>query len=50
LKIIEKNLRQGFVKVVSGSPDDLWHLHNVIHKGDEVYGMSNHAIKSDTCR
>jgi protein pelota len=48
LKIIEKNLKQGFVKVVPDSPDDLWHLYNVIYKGDEVYAMSSRAIKSDT--
>lgn len=48
LKIIQKDLRQGFVKVVPDSPDDLWHLYNVIYKGDEVYAMSSRAIKSDT--
>ena len=48
MKIIEKNLHQGFVKVVPDSPDDLWHLYNVIYKGDEVYAMSSRAIKSDT--
>jgi protein pelota len=48
LKIIETNLRQGFVKVVPDSQDDLWHLYNVIYKGDEVYAYSSRAIKSDT--
>jgi protein pelota len=48
LKIIEKNLHQGFVKVVPDSPDDLWHLYNVIYKGDSVYSMSSRSIKSDT--
>ena len=48
MKIIEKNLPQGFVKVVPDSPDDLWHLYNVIYKGDEVYAYSSRAIKSDT--
>jgi protein pelota len=48
LKIIEKNLPQDFVKVVPDSPDDLWHLYNVIYKGDEVYAYSSRAIKSDT--
>jgi protein pelota len=48
VKITEKNLRQGFVKVVPDSPDDLWHLYNVIYKGDEVYAYSSRAIKSDT--
>jgi protein pelota len=48
VKIIEKNLQQGFVKVVPDSPDDLWHLYNIIYKGDEVYAYSSRAIKSDT--
>jgi protein pelota len=48
VKITEKNLNQGFVKVVPDSPDDLWHLYNVIYKGDEVYAYTSRAIKSDT--
>jgi protein pelota len=48
LKIVEKNLQQDFLKVVPDTPDDLWHLYNVIYKGDEVYAMSSRAIKTDT--
>ena len=48
MKIIEKNISQGFVKVVPDSPDDLWHLYNVIYAGDEVYAYSSRAIKTDT--
>lgn len=48
MKIVEKNLRQSFIKVVPDSPDDLWHLYNVIYKGDEVYAYSSRAIKNDT--
>jgi protein pelota len=48
LRITEKNLRQGYVKVIPDSQDDLWHLYNVIFKGDEVYAYSSRAIKSDT--
>jgi protein pelota len=48
LKIIEKNLQQDYLKVVADTPDDLWHLYNVIYKGDEVYAMSSRAIKNDT--
>ena len=47
MKIIGKNLRQGFVKLVPSSDDDLWHLYNVIYKGDEVYAYSSRAIKTD---
>jgi protein pelota len=47
VKIIEKNLRQGIVKVVPDSVDDLWHLYNVIYKGDEVYAYTSRSLKSD---
>jgi protein pelota len=47
VKIIEKNLQKGFVKVIPDSADDLWHLYNVIYKDDEVYAYSSRAIKSD---
>jgi protein pelota len=48
LKIIQKDLHQGFLKVVPDTPDDLWHLYNVVYKGDEVYAYSSRAIKTDT--
>jgi protein pelota len=47
VKIIGKNLQKGFIKVVPDSLDDLWHLYNVIYKGDEVYAYSSRAIKID---
>jgi len=47
MKITGKNLKQGFVKVVPSSDDDLWHLYNVVYKGDEVYAYSSRAIKTD---
>lgn len=48
MKIVEKNLHQGFVKVVPDTPDDLWHLYNIVYKGDEVYAYTSRAIKTDT--
>jgi protein pelota len=48
LRIQEKNLHQGFVKVVPDTQDDLWHLYNVIYKGDEVYAYTSRAIKTDS--
>lgn len=48
MKIIEKNLRQGFVKAVPDTSDDLWHLYNVVYKGDEVYAYTSRAIKNDS--
>ena len=47
MKIIEKNLRKGIIKVVPDSLDDLWHLYNVIYKGDEVYAYTSRSLKSD---
>ena len=41
MKIIENKIRDGFVKVVPDSPDDLWHLYNVLYKDDEVYAFSS---------
>jgi protein pelota len=48
VRITEKDLNKGFVKVVPDSQDDLWHLYNAIAKGDEAYAYSSRAIKSDT--
>ena len=48
MKIVQKNIEQDFVKVVPDSPDDLWHLYNIIYAGDKVYAYSSRAIKSDT--
>ncbi len=47
MKIIEKNLHKGYIKLIPESADDFWHLYNIIHKGDEVYAHSSRAIKSD---
>lgn len=48
MKIVQKDIRQGFVKVVPDTPDDLWHLYNVVYRGDEAYAYSSRAIKTDT--
>jgi protein pelota len=45
LKILEKNLQKGFVKVVPETIDDLWHLYNVIYENDEVYAFTTREIK-----
>jgi protein pelota len=41
------NLRKGFVKVVPESLDDLWHLYNIIYRGDEVYAYTTREIKQE---
>jgi protein pelota len=47
LKILEVNLKKGFVKVIPENLDDLWHLYNIIYKGDEVYAYTSREIKQD---
>jgi protein pelota len=47
LKILEKNLDKGYVKVVPDTMDDLWHLYNVIYKSDEVYARTTREMKPD---
>jgi protein pelota len=47
LKILEMNLKKGFVKVIPENFDDLWHLYNVIYKNDDVYAYSTREIKPD---
>ena len=47
LKILETNLKKGFVKVVPDTMDDFWHLYNVIYKNDVVYSYTTREIKPD---
>jgi protein pelota len=47
LRVIEKDLKKGAVKVVPESADDLWHLYNVIYKNDCVYAYSTREIRPD---
>ena len=45
MKILETNLKKGFVKVIPDTFDDLWHLYNVIYENDEVYAYTSREIK-----
>ena len=47
MKILEVNLKKGFVKVVPESMDDFWHLYNVIYKSDAVYAHTTREMKPD---
>ena len=47
MKILEMNLKKGFVKVVPETLDDLWHLYNIVYRGDEVYARTTREIKPD---
>ena len=45
MKILDKHLKKGFVKVVPESLDDLWHLYNIIYPEDEVYARTTREVK-----
>lgn len=47
MKILELNLKKGFVKVIPETLDDLWHLYNIVYRDDEVYGYTTREIKTD---
>lgn len=47
VKILEMNLKKGFVKVLPQTLDDLWHLYNVIRENDEVYAHTRREMKID---
>jgi len=47
LKILGKNLKKGFVKVVPEVFDDFWHLYNIIYYDDAVYAYTTREIKPD---
>jgi protein pelota len=45
LKVLKRNLKKGFIKVVPENLDDLWHLYNIIYEGDKVYSRTTREIK-----
>jgi protein pelota len=47
LKVLEMNLKKGFVKVMPETFDDLWHLYNIIYAEDEVYARTSREIKPE---
>lgn len=47
MKILERNLKKGIMKVVPETMDDLWHLYNVIYKTDEVHARTTRQVKVD---
>jgi protein pelota len=47
LKILEMNLKKGYVKVVPETVDDFWHLYNVIYRNDKVYAGTTREMKVD---
>lgn len=47
LKILEINVKKGFVKVIPESFDDFWHLYNIIYKNDEVFARTTREVRPD---
>jgi protein pelota len=40
MKVVFKDLKHGEIKLVAENLDDIWHLHNIIDKGDLVRAMT----------
>lgn len=47
MRVLKKNFKKGFAAVVPKTLDDLWHLYNLIYKGDLVYSRTTREVKPD---
>jgi protein pelota len=47
MKVLDRDLKKGFVKLVPETMDDLWHLYNIIYRNDEVYAHTTREVKPD---
>jgi protein pelota len=47
LRIVQKDLKHGSIKLVTNSLDDLWALYNVIEKGDLVHARTTREVKTE---
>lgn len=45
MRVLEENLKKGYFKLASENLDDLWHLYNLIAKGDMVTSKTTREIK-----
>jgi len=45
MKVLKMKLKKGIVKVVPDRLDDLWHLYNIVAKGDEVHARTTREKK-----
>jgi len=45
MKILSKDFRKGFAKLMAESPEDLWYLSQIIEQGDRVKGKTERKIK-----
>ncbi|KAJ2002687.1 Translation factor pelota [Coemansia thaxteri] len=44
---IEKN-RSGYVRLIPEQPEDMWHVYNLIQKGDQLEASTVRGVKSET--
>ena len=47
MRLLKRNYKKGFAMVVPKTLDDLWHLYNLIYKGDLVYSRTTREVKLD---
>lgn len=47
MRVIEKDLKHGIIKIVPENPDDLWILYNIVKPGDIVTARSTREVKGD---
>ncbi|MGD8565160.1 MAG: mRNA surveillance protein pelota [Candidatus Bathyarchaeota archaeon] len=45
MKILQMNLRKKIVKAIPDTFDDLWHLYNIIQKGDQIHARTKREIE-----
>ena len=45
MKLIYKDLKHGEIKLIPENMDDIWHLYNLIKKGDLVRAMTYRSIE-----
>ncbi len=48
VRILEKNLKKGYIKLIPEDTDDLWLLYNIIRKGDVVIAKTTRDVKTDS--
>jgi protein pelota len=47
LRIVEENLRKGYIKLIPEDQDDLWILYNIIKPGDRVTAQTTRDVKHE---
>ncbi|MGB9828345.1 MAG: mRNA surveillance protein Pelota, partial [Thermosphaera sp.] len=45
MKILEEDLKKGWIKILVEDEDDLWILYNLLSPGDIVYGRTSREVK-----